>query len=140
MAGSLYANGRLFQIDLKFNNWEIDKMKGFYTVDLAGALGPGHRVFMAIKGGEIVGVDELGIVIEGTYSRKNFKELFADVSLKLKAPPGARSIAKVIAGPGGLVQEINIRLPSDIGDGELIDIETPIGLVTAVFYRLRDLL
>ena len=101
-----------------------------------GVAGFGHAVFV-MKDGVIVGADAVGGVIEGTY--KNIGDGNLEVSITLKVPAGASLVTGVTAGREPFSQQITATLPTNLGAGRSIGVQTPTGPVNVVFKRLRDI-
>ena len=101
-----------------------------------GVAGSGHAVFV-MKDGVLVGADALGGVLDGTYTDLGDGNL--EVSVVLTVPAGTSLVTGAVAGRESLTQQVTTRLPTNLGNGSPIGVQTPTGLVNVVFKQLRDI-
>ena len=111
-------------------------MATVYAMYYTGKAGSGHAVFV-MSNGVIAGADVAGGVLDGTY-RDAGKETY-EVSATLTVPAGTWLVTGKVADQQPFTQEISACLPTNLGGGSPVTMQTPTGPVNVVFKRLRDI-
>ena len=112
-------------------------MNGIYAMYFTGVAGSGHAVFV-MKDGIIAGADAIGGLLDGSYTHVGEGNL--EISVALKVPAGTSLVTGAVAERAPLTQQITTILPTNLGNGVPIGVQTPTGPVNVIFRRLRDIL
>ncbi|WP_127110869.1 hypothetical protein [Pararhodobacter zhoushanensis] len=110
-------------------------MEGIYAVYFTGSGGVGLAVLVMMDG-IVTGSDEMGGSLDGTYSTSDSGRV--SVSVVLKTSPGT-TLATGQTMSSMHTQTIKIDLPAGFANGQSINMQTPLGPLTASFKKLRTL-
>lgn len=110
-------------------------MEGFYSVTYQGSGGLGVAV-LVLNDGRVVGADAAGGLYDGQYRSHGDG---VGVTVTVTIPPGTSLVTGVPPQPQAYTFPINTKLPVNFGGGHAVSVQTPTGIVQAVFKKLRDL-
>jgi hypothetical protein len=112
-------------------------MDGFYVAYLTGKAGNSILLF-AIKDHSLIGADVGGMKYDGRIDPKPEGAGFS-CRVDYVVPPST----PLITGPGPVATptpvSLNFDLPSNFSEGQVIGIQTPLGMLNAKFTKLRAL-
>jgi len=110
-------------------------MNGIYAIYFTGAFGSGHGVLL-LRNGAIAGADASGVLYDGSYRVEGNGEILRG-SVRMMVPPGAGLVTGAAAGSEPLSFDIPLALPTHLGNGRPLLLQTPTGPVNIIFKRLR---
>jgi len=112
-------------------------VEGIYRVTFTGMKGSGFGVLL-LKGGAIAGADVVGATFDGSYvERPNNQGVVVQVTMRF--PAGATPVQTGIPLTQPVSVPVDATLPNDLGNGNAVRVETPLGPVNVVFAKIRDL-
>ena len=108
----------------------------FYAMYYTGQQGSGMGL-LAFKGGVVVGVDVVGGKFDGHYK---FDESTGTVSgsIRMTVPANSALVTGQAARDQPYTVDMPVLLPSDLGGGNPIRLDLPIGPLNIRFEKLRE--
>lgn len=110
--------------------------KSLYVAYFSGIAGQSLGLFY-IGDGLLVGIDAGTVQYDGSYATEADGTMRGMVEYVL--PAGTASITGAPSGAIPARASVNLTLPPNFADGQVITIETPLGPVNARFEKIKDI-
>ena len=108
----------------------------FYAMYFTGQHGSGLGL-LAFVGGVVVGADVVGGRFDGTYTVDEGSGTLTG-SIKMTVPANSTLVTGQAPRDQPYTVELPISMSSDLGGGQTMQLELPIGLLNVRFEKLRD--
>lgn len=112
-------------------------VEGIYRIAFTGVAGSGFGILL-FKDGMLAGADVGGATYDGAYT-EDAAARSLDAKIMMRAPAGITPVQTGVPIAEPMSLPINGRLPLDLGGGNPLRIETPLGPVNVIFSKIRDL-